>query len=1161
MKRWKVKSAAWLLLVCLCLGLLPIGQAQAAKTQVIVIHDAEELAELARLCTLDSWSRDKCVQLSGNINVAGQDFHGIPTFGGVFDGCGYAVTGLALAADDPVQGLFRYVQPGATVQNVTVYGTITAAGANNTFGGIAGVNRGTIRAYRFRGSIRGESVVGGIAGINDTSGQVSGCLAEGVFLAEKYAGGIAGKNFGQITSCTNSGSVNISASERRLKIEDISVEQLVTSEQLTQSKTSDLRGHTDSGGIAGYSTGILDNCVNHGAVGYQHMGYNIGGIVGRQSGYLRQCTNDGRILGRKDVGGIVGQMEPYIILRDADDVLSQLEKELVRLNALVDQTLDDVDGTNVILSARMDQLSEYTGAAQESSHQLVDQTIDFVDDNVAQLNTLSATISHTLEQAEPITADLRRFTEQMGQAADDLRAGLSDLKDAMDSTGTTFYQLEQAMDELQSAVRAAERALERIDTALQLAKEALTSGDQELIDQALGELKSGILQLSQAVTDAGTAAGKLSEALQGVEDWGGLVEKREEILAAASELSRSLTSAGESLGQITTAVDTLLGQVDWQTMREAAEEAYRALGELRRAADRVEASFDALSRAMASAEAASADFSRAAGHLSQAMATLSQGADNMSSALRKLETLTAELAAQEPVQLSDLGGAYRESSNQLYAALSGIAEQMEALGDEVSTQASAVTADLRAVNDQFNVVMLLVIDALSLEQNDLSELVEDTSDEDISQTTQGKVQASVNHGTVQADINVGGIAGSMAIEYDLDPEDDRASGKRSLNTRYETKAVVQACVSDGQITAKKNCVGAIVGRMDLGTVIDSVGYGELASESGDYVGGIAGLSTATVRKCFARCTLSGRDYVGGIAGSGKNIRGCYTLVDIAEASGSMGAVAGERITETGVRDNYFVDRGWAGIGGISYSGLAEPLSYAQLCQVPGLPEGFGDLTLTFTADGQVLETVPFAYGADLSALVLPAIPEKEGYYSYWPDFDYSSVTFSAVLEAVYAPWITVLDSVEQSDAGLPLALAEGHYDSEALLHVTAQGPAFAADDTAVAQTVWTLTLENAAPSANGQCAVRLLAPAEKGRVTLWRWQADGGQPVEYERNGHYLLTTMPAEGASFCLVTAPRAGAPWLLSGLVGAMMILAALIWRKIRGHRAQQEKEQQDA
>ena len=66
--------------------------------------------------------------------------------------------------------------------------------------------------------------------------------------------------------------------------------------------------------------------------------------------------------------------------------------------------------------------------------------------------------------------------------------------------------------------------------------------------------------------------------------------------------------------------------------------------------------------------------------------------------------------------------------------------------------------------------------------------------------------------------------------------------------------------------------------MDLGTVIDSVGYGQVTSASGDYVGGIAGLSTASVRRCFARCTLFGRDYVGGIAGSGKTVYGCYTPV-------------------------------------------------------------------------------------------------------------------------------------------------------------------------------------------------------------------------------------------------------------------------------------------
>ena len=58
---------------------------------------------------------------------------------------------------------------------------------------------------------------------------------------------------------------------------------------------------TDIGGIAGFSSGILQSCVNTGAVGYAHEGYNIGGIVGQQSGYLNGCTNSGMILGRKDL--------------------------------------------------------------------------------------------------------------------------------------------------------------------------------------------------------------------------------------------------------------------------------------------------------------------------------------------------------------------------------------------------------------------------------------------------------------------------------------------------------------------------------------------------------------------------------------------------------------------------------------------------------------------------------------------------------------------------------------------------------------------------------------------------------------------------------------------------------------------------------------------
>lgn len=56
--------------------------------------------------------------------------------------------------------------------------------------------------------------------------------------------------------------------------------------------------------------------------------------------------------------------------------------------------------------------------------------------------------------------------------------------------------------------------------------------------------------------------------------------------------------------------------------------------------------------------------------------------------------------------------------------------------------------------------------------------------------------------------------------------------------------------------------------MDLGLITDCSGFGSVTSDSGDYVGGIAGQSGATVRQSYAKCTLSGTKYVGGIIGAG-----------------------------------------------------------------------------------------------------------------------------------------------------------------------------------------------------------------------------------------------------------------------------------------------------
>ncbi|MFR3289062.1 MAG: GLUG motif-containing protein [Lachnospiraceae bacterium] len=133
---------------------------------------------------------------------------------------------------------------------------------------------------------------GGLVGANEESGSIENCRVSGSVTGQHYTGGIAGQNLGSIVRCVSSASVNTTSQEFAADVSNLSLTELDSTTEL-------INDYTDTGGIAGFSSGVVSACMNTGAVGYEHMGYNIGGIVGRQSGYVESCTNSGSILGRK----------------------------------------------------------------------------------------------------------------------------------------------------------------------------------------------------------------------------------------------------------------------------------------------------------------------------------------------------------------------------------------------------------------------------------------------------------------------------------------------------------------------------------------------------------------------------------------------------------------------------------------------------------------------------------------------------------------------------------------------------------------------------------------------------------------------------------------------------------------------------------------------
>ena len=166
--------------------------------------------------------------------------------------------------------------------------------------------------------------MGGIAGVNTVTGVIENCHSMGTVSGSHFVGGIAGENMGIIRDCANHAAVNTTPRQNSVQLPDINIDSLTNTEAANIA--------TDIGGIAGISGGVIRKCENLGNVGYRQMGYNIGGIAGTQSGYITDCVNRGHIQGRKEVGGIVGQMEPAIVIAYSKDTLQILKGQLSELS-------------------------------------------------------------------------------------------------------------------------------------------------------------------------------------------------------------------------------------------------------------------------------------------------------------------------------------------------------------------------------------------------------------------------------------------------------------------------------------------------------------------------------------------------------------------------------------------------------------------------------------------------------------------------------------------------------------------------------------------------------------------------------------------------------------------------------------------------------------
>ena len=1151
-----------------------------ADDAVVNIASREEWESLAKSCTLDSWSRGKTVNLTGDIDFTGAYFTPVPTFGGVFNGNGYTLSGISVARSGSYMGVFRYVQEGARVADLNVKADITPDGSKSSAGGVVGENSGNIERCAFDGTVKGENVIGGVAGVNTDSGRIISCSAAGIVSGENSVGGIVGKNSGFLSDCVNNAQVNTVYEEKKKDVTtalDVDAGAFVESyrEEQEENEEESILGHTDTGGIVGYTTGIVQGCTNNADIGYEHIGYNVGGIAGRQSGYILGCKNKGFVQGRKDVGGIVGQAEPYILLSAAENDMDNIRGEFDKLHRMMSDMLAVTDGLESDTRVSFTEISGYAKTARDNTEILINRGTDFIDDNLSEINAQSAVVSNTMDKLTDVFAGLESGGINLGNALDAASASLDDLS-------LNFPDMSGGADDISASLKDMSDAAKKMQDAARRASDASAYLDDAFTVNNQTQVRDAVSQIVGAVNDMAAVRQDIQASLEAIEE-----QLKKPILATdMSEVRENIRKIRENNAVVIAAEQTIHQnlsaildnvEIDFDDLHNAANTMAHsldsmggAMSEISQGIDNMKAAVDKISGGDAGGDIENAEneIKDTKDDLTSSIDMLRYAADDITTATGNFKNILTDLSNGDKLEFVKLGDEFREASENVFNSLNGISNEInnlksnmqneiDKLQNTVSDKKNKVTGDISAIDDQLSVILNLMSSEIENLENsgDITDIFRDVSDEDIEGTKQGKIAECVNSGEVDADRNTGGVAGAMAIEYAKDPEDD-IEKPSTLHFAYETKAVLQGCINEGKVIGKKDCAGGLVGLAEIGTVYKCENYGNAESTNGSFVGGIAGRSDSSVRKSYAKSALTGKRYVGGIAGHANVLSGCCSIVTV-EGDENIGAVCGFAENRDKLLQNLYVDSGTGAVDGVSYSGKAESVAFDDLKNREGVPSRFLSFTVTFIADGKTVGTQDVQYGEPAERIVYPDIPEKDGCFGTWQPVQADTVTENIDVICEYKPYITVLASKEKKDGKLAVALAEGNFTDKAELSVTEKAGSDARDK----EKVYDITLTGTDIGEDDEVTLRLINE-NRDKVSVSRLTNGANEEINVGYRGRYVVFKLKGTDNTVSVrygKNSPTAVSIIILLLLGGAFIAAIAFIKKKSRHKDGESETERE--
>lgn len=1053
-----------------------------AGIETMYISTVDDFLEFAANCYIDSWSVNKKIVLRNNLDFTGRELVMVPVFAGEFDGNGHTISGIDFTGESYVTAIFRYVEENGVIDSLNVKGNIAALDEQECVGGIVGSNYGTIKNCSFEGNVSGKKTIGGIAAFNKSTGVIKKCEVRGRITGSYYTGGITGINHGIINNCANAAGINDDSAW--VESEDENSSNIIGN--ITDNESSSIRSGIDTGGISGFSDGIIASCNNNGQVGYEHVGYNIGGIAGRQSGIILSCVNEGKVFGRKDIGGIVGQMEPYIEVVAAETIRNSVDE----LHDILDRTFDDLTAGKNVFHDDFADLIQHADKAVDTGHIMADEVSSFANSNMDQMNLI-------VERMEYVSDSLPAVLESFSQSMN-----------SMNSMAEWIKKLNSDVDiknrlEANSGDKAAyDAAVKQIEDAVNRFNDAVKNSSWQEIENILKDENGNYKSFDELTQD----------------DLKAIVEAVVDIMKKANDMSQAAADVLDGINKINDILKPYFTNAG-ETMRN--------------------------------------DIENAANEIQNAV-------NYANNAINGIKSIFTYLNAQSDIRFTRLSADFDTHRNELYAEIKNISSGLSKFNDDMSSQSDVVNKDFQDINDKINEILDLMLDKIEAYMKlDVEPLYNDVSDEEIDEQTTGRVDGCNNVGDVSADINVGGIAGAMAV--DSDDLEDNAAGRTdiSLGSRYLAKCVINNCQNNGYITSKKDGAGGIAGYMKLGIIRNSRSFGGVKSSDGAYAGGICGQSLSMISDSYALCSVEANKYVGGIAGYGNVIRGCYSMVHLHTESGRAGAIAGQTTAyedeevenDDKVTGNFYVDNGVHGIDGISYTGVAQPISYEDLLDVKGLPAGFRQLKVTFRVDDIYVGIQTFEYGQSLSEIKFPTVPKKEGCYVVWPDLSGETMTGNIVVAGEYRNNVTSVSSAQTDESGKAYAIVSDNFTEETKLNAQISRMELPKEAHMRDNVVYELTLENISEDTSDTLDVCVLNPYDK--VKLYKYDGNGWVEVEHRVKGSYVQTSMQGTSGQFCLVNESTNPMIYVIIGGCTAGVLAVFIIIKVIKSGIKRRKKK----